>query len=101
MHKMTAALACVIGVFSGQTSLASTPIHFIYAKTGATYEQFQSARDDCAKEAKRHFLQNLGLNYYLWRPSSTAFLKCMVDRGYTLDNALGPKGWDTGVLWTL
>jgi len=101
MRKMTVALACVVGVLLVQTSLASTPVHFIYAKTGATYQQFQSDRDDCAKKAKRHFTHNIGLNYYIWRPDSTVFLKCMSDRGYTLEHALGAKGWDTGVLWTL
>jgi len=97
MRVMTVTLACVIGVFSTQISFASTPIHFIYAPTGATYEQFQRDRDICAKEAHRHFLGDI----YISQPRSTVFLNCMAHKGYVLNNALGPKGWDTGVLWTL
>jgi hypothetical protein len=34
---------------------------------------------------------------FIETPSSTVFLNCMAEKGYTL----AKDGWDTGVLWTL
>jgi hypothetical protein len=101
MRKMSVAVACIAGVLSIQALLASpsTPIHFIYAKQGATYAQFQSDTDVCARHAKRPHYYPLGRGQWATndRPSSTVFLNCMAQTGYTLDK----NGWDTGVLWIL
>ncbi|MEJ0043024.1 MAG: hypothetical protein WDM81_12825 [Rhizomicrobium sp.] len=95
------AVGCVAGMLSIQVSAASvqTPIHFIYEKPGATPAQFQSDRDVCAHRATRTRYAPLGRARWIDvnRPSSTIFLNCMDDRGYTLSKT----GWDTGVLWVL
>ena len=91
----------IAGALFLQASAASAPIpiHFVYEKPGATYEQFQSDRDVCARHATRPHYWTVGEGrYYVddW-PRSTVFLNCMAQRGY----ALSKSGWDTGVLWTL
>ncbi|MEJ0025448.1 MAG: hypothetical protein WDN01_05410 [Rhizomicrobium sp.] len=98
MRAIPVAVVCVAGLLS-VPSLASTPIHFIYSKPGATPEQFQSDRDVCARDAKRTRYYPWGRGHWAERkyPSSTVFLNCMDDRGYTLSRS----GWDTGVLWIL
>ncbi len=102
MRKISAAVVCIAGMLCVQGSFASTPtpIHFIYAKPGATAEQFQSDRDACAHDAKRTRYTPWGRGGWVeinW-PSSTIFLGCMDDRGYTLTKT---GTWDTGVLWVL
>lgn len=102
MRKTFVATACVALALSAQLSSASkpVPIHFIYAKPGATYEQFQSDRDVCNHHAQRphYYWGGYGGHYMVdERPSSTVFLNCMAGKGYTLAR----EGWDTGVLWNL
>jgi hypothetical protein len=100
MRNIFLAAASVTAALFALPSFASTPtpIHFIYAETG-TQQQFQNDRDDCAQDAKKLRLNPLGRGQWQDRPypSSTVFLRCMADKGYTLSK----EGWDTGVLWTL
>jgi hypothetical protein len=101
MRKLSVAVVGIAWALSLQASSASTPIaiHFIYAKPGASYDQFQGDRDVCARQAKRpHYQPGMDGRYFVedW-PSSTVFLNCMAKNGY----AMTKDGWDTGVLWTL
>ena len=97
MPKISAAIACAASVLLVRSSFADVrpkqiAFHWIYVKQGATYEQFQSDRDECTHFAKRPRYM-YGIEY---SPSSTVFLNCMERRGYILSK----EGWDTGVLWT-
>jgi len=100
MRKISVAAFCVASVLSLQNSEASTPIHFLYSNPNATYDRFQSDRDQCAGHATRTRWYAMGNDarwYATDKPSSTIFLNCMADKGYTL----AKNGWDTGVLWVL
>lgn len=97
MHKLSIAVACVAGLMSVQASSAAVrpkqvEFHWIYVKQDATYGQFKNDTGECATFAKRPRYAG-GIEY---SPSSTVFLNCMQERGYTL----AKDGWDTGVLWT-
>jgi len=101
MYKLSIVAACLAAVFSlqGAGAAARTPIHFIYTKAGATYQQFKSDTDECAGHAKRThwFPWHDGRWNFSDNPSSTIFLNCMAEKGY----ALAKNGWDTGILWYL
>ncbi len=101
MHKLSIAVACVAGLLSVQATSAAvrTPIHFIYTKAGATQAQFQADRDACRHDATKTRWFPWAEGHWTSRdvPSSTVFLNCMAERGYTLAR----NGWDTGVMWTL
>lgn len=99
MRKIPAAAICIACVLSLQGSSASTPIHFIYLRTGATEAQFQSDRDLCHHNAVKTRWYTFGHARWSFSetPSSTVFLNCMAEKGYTLSK----DGWDTGVLWVL
>lgn len=95
MRKISAAVLCIMSVLSSSSAGVrpnQIAFHWIYVKQGATFEQFQSDRDACTQSAKRPRYAN-GIEY---SPSSSVFLNCMTDRGYSLSK----EGWDTGVLWT-
>jgi len=97
MLRVSAAIVCIAGLLSLQASNAAVrpkqiEYHWIYVKDGATYGQFKSDTGECATYAKRPRYAG-GIDY---SPSSTVFLNCMQERGYTL----AKQGWDTGVLWT-
>ncbi len=99
--RVSFAIACAALVVCGPSSSASTrtPIHFIYSNPNATYAEFQSDRDTCHRQAAKPRWEPLGIAGWhpVDRPSSTKFLNCMAEKGYTL----AKNGWDTGVLWTL
>lgn len=103
MRKVFVAAMGIAAVLTAPAALAAKPIpiHFIYQKAGATVAAFQSDRDLCANRAQRPRYMPVGTNGgWMTRehPSSTVFLNCMKDKGYTLTNK---DGWDTGVMWTL
>jgi len=100
MRKLSFVAVCVTGMVCAgfATASARTPIHFIYAKSAVSFEQFQGDTGHCHHIAATARYQPNGYGgQYVHDGSSTRFLNCMADKGYVL----AKNGWDTGVLWVL
>lgn len=99
MNKMLAVCVAAVLTLPGAWANVRTPIHFIYTKAGATNAQFQADRDACRNDAVKTRWLPWSDGHWFTRdtPSSTVFLNCMAERGYTLAR----NGWDTGVMWSL